>query len=67
MIWLIQLKTILLHYIRTIFKIPPSDSVPKLSFYFNPRANGAPGDGTNSARLFTPGETKALAKSKVHQ
>ena len=23
--------------------------------------------GTNSARLFTPGETKALAKSKVHQ
>ena len=22
---------------------------------------------TNSARLFTPGETKALAKSKVHQ
>jgi hypothetical protein len=24
-------------------------------------------EGTNSARLFTPGETKALAKSKVHQ
>ena len=23
--------------------------------------------GTNSPRLFTPGETKALAKSKVHQ
>ena len=30
----------------------------------NPRADGA---GTNSPRLFTPGETKALAKSKVHQ
>ena len=25
------------------------------------------GEGTNSPRLFTPGETKALAKSKVHQ
>ena len=40
-----------------------------------PRANGAkrrsgrkPGARvTNSARLFTPGETKALAESKVHQ
>ena len=29
-----------------------------------PRADG---EGTNSPRLFTPGETKALAKSKVHQ
>jgi hypothetical protein len=27
----------------------------------------AQGEGTNSPRLFTPGETKALAKSKVHQ
>jgi hypothetical protein len=27
----------------------------------NPRADG---EGTNSPRLFTPGETKALAKSK---
>jgi hypothetical protein len=25
------------------------------------------GDGTNSARLFTPAQRKALAKSKVHQ
>ena len=24
-------------------------------------------EGTNSPRLFTPGETKALGKSKVHQ
>ena len=24
-------------------------------------------ESTNSPRLFTPGETKALAKSKVHQ
>jgi hypothetical protein len=27
----------------------------------------ARGEGTNSARLFTPGERNALAKSKVHQ
>jgi hypothetical protein len=27
----------------------------------------APCEGTNSPRLFTPGEMKALAKSKVHQ
>jgi hypothetical protein len=27
----------------------------------------ARGEGTNSDRLFTPGERKALAKSKVHQ
>ena len=26
-----------------------------------------PCEGTNSARLFTPGETKALAKSKFYQ
>jgi hypothetical protein len=26
-----------------------------------------PCEGINSPRLFTPGETKALAKSKVHQ
>ena len=32
--------------------------------FISPRADGA---GTNSRRLFTPGETKALAKSKVHQ
>ena len=34
-----------------------------------PRGNGAlaRGDGTNSARLFTPEEKNALAKSKVHQ
>jgi hypothetical protein len=31
------------------------------------RRREAPCDGTNSPRLFTPGETKALAKSKVHQ
>ena len=27
----------------------------------------ARGEGTNSARLFIPGEREALAKSKVHQ
>jgi hypothetical protein len=27
----------------------------------------ARGEGTNSPRLFTPGEREALAKSKVHQ
>jgi hypothetical protein len=31
------------------------------------RRREAPCEGTNSAQLFTPGETKALAKSKVHQ
>jgi hypothetical protein len=32
-----------------------------------PRANGTERRGTNSARLFTPREREALAKSKVHQ
>jgi hypothetical protein len=31
------------------------------------RQREAPCEGTNSLRLFTPVETKALAKSKVHQ
>ena len=31
-----------------------------------PTASGR-SEGTNSARLFTPGEWEALAKSKVHQ
>jgi hypothetical protein len=37
--------------------------------YFNcPQATReARGEGTNYARLFTPGEKKALAKSKVYQ
>ena len=35
-----------------------------LNIDFIPRADG---EGTNSLRLFTPGETKALAESKVHQ
>jgi hypothetical protein len=35
---------------------------------FSPsRRREAPCEGTNSPRLFTPGETKALAKSKVRQ
>jgi hypothetical protein len=34
---------------------------------FTSRRREAPCEGTNSPRLFTPGETKALAKSKVHQ
>ena len=37
-------------------------------FYLSPsRRREAPCEGTNSPRLFTPGETKALGKSKVHQ
>jgi hypothetical protein len=37
-------------------------------FLHNPRARVlVRGEGTNSARLFTPGERKALAKPKVHQ
>ena len=36
--------------------------------YLSPsRRREAPCEGTNSPRLFTPGERKALAKSKVHQ
>ena len=31
------------------------------------RRREAPCEGTNPPRLFTPGETKALAESKVHQ
>jgi hypothetical protein len=31
------------------------------------RRREAPCEGTNSPRLFTPGETKALGKCKVHQ
>jgi hypothetical protein len=37
------------------------------SFLSPSRRREAPCEGTNSPRLFTPGETKALAKSKVHQ
>ena len=37
-------------------------------FIPEPTARSAvPGEGTNSARLFTPAERNALAKSKVHQ
>jgi hypothetical protein len=36
-------------------------------FYSPSRRREAPCEGTNSPRLFTPGRTKALAKSKVHQ
>jgi hypothetical protein len=35
--------------------------------YICPFSPSAPCEGTNSPRLFTPGETKALAESKVHQ
>jgi hypothetical protein len=39
-----------------------------LAYILSPsRRREAPCEGTNSTRLFTPGETKALAKSKVHQ
>ena len=31
------------------------------------RRREAPCEGTNPPRLFAPGETKALAESKVHQ
>jgi hypothetical protein len=40
----------------------------KIPLCSSPRKRrGALCEGTNSARLFTPGETKTLAKSKVHQ
>jgi hypothetical protein len=51
-------------------------ATPPPKHIVDPRANGAErrsgrklaqGESTNSPRLFTPGGTKALAKSKVHQ
>ena len=58
----------------------PESLIEALSNYFEPQKNiiferylspsrrrEAPCEGTNSPRLFTPVETKALAKSKVHQ
>jgi hypothetical protein len=39
----------------------------QISWLSPSRRREAPCEGTNSPRLFTPGETKALAKSKVHQ
>ena len=45
-----------------------SDLIANKEYAFSPsRRREAPCEGTNSPRLFTPGETKALAKSKVHQ
>jgi hypothetical protein len=45
------------------YSIQRQDHLLKICFVqiFRPR------EGTNSVRLFTPGEAKALAKSKVHQ
>jgi hypothetical protein len=69
--------------VRHFFEIsedeyPQSFMINYIVYYYKlyPRANGvvrrserawARGEGTDSARLFTPGERKALAKSKVHQ
>ncbi len=67
--------------ITTNFELFPTTGHSIFEFNFPsfagycPRANGAkrrsgrkPGARvTNSARLFTPGETKALAESKVHK
>jgi hypothetical protein len=46
----------------------PENWFENIHYNFPPsRRREAPCEGTNSPRLFTPGETKALAKSKVHQ
>jgi hypothetical protein len=45
---------------RLLLSVPNLISSPS-------RRREAPCEGINSPRLFTPGETKALAKSKVHQ
>ena len=43
-------------------------NLPEIFNKYSPsRRRDAPCEGTNSPRLFTPGETKALAESKVHQ
>ena len=48
----------------------PSSKIPD-SLVHDIEVNGLSGlrpeRGTNSARLFTPGKSKALAKSEVHQ
>jgi hypothetical protein len=56
-----------------IFRILLSCSIELLSSDYISKAlspsrrREAPCEGTNPPRLFTPGETKALAESKVHQ
>jgi hypothetical protein len=44
-----------------------SDYIKYYAYLSPSRRREAPCEGTNSPRLFTPGETKALAESKVHQ
>ena len=57
-----QVNFIKLHILNTKHNINTSNE------YLSPsRRREVPCEGTNSPRLFTPGETKALAKSKVHQ
>jgi hypothetical protein len=54
---------------RSSFSLSVSTAFLNLwQFLLSPsRRHEAPCEGTNSTRLFTPGETKALAESKVHQ
>jgi hypothetical protein len=54
--WLLSLPTVHWH--------PPFQIIPEPTAPFRAQARG---EGTNSARLFTPGERNALAKSIVHQ
>jgi hypothetical protein len=50
------------------FHLPCFPAPRKKVWILSPsRRREAPCEGTNSPRLFTPGETKALAKYKVHQ
>ena len=54
------------------FHLSPHENILTIALinihYLSPsRRREAPCEGTNSPRLFTPGETKALAESKVHQ
>jgi hypothetical protein len=46
------------------FKGFMKSAIPAIQEKASPQADG---EGTNSPQLFTPGETKALAKSKVRQ
>jgi hypothetical protein len=53
-------RTIKAKFMWTLYIIPgptARSAVPRVS----------PGEGTNSAWLFPPGESETLAKSKVHQ
>jgi hypothetical protein len=61
---ILELKFRLCHRISRVVDFKLSKRLERFSLS---RRREAPCEVTNSPRLFTPGETKALAKFKVHQ